>query len=54
MWQLTMAILIKHTQARYAAAKKRKAKSQILDEFCRPSGYQRKHAIHVLKHRVVG
>ena len=54
MRQLTMAILIKHTQARYAAAKKRKAKSQILDEFCRTTGYQRKHAIHVLKHKVVG
>ena len=49
MRPLTMAILIKHTQARYAAAKKRLAKSQILDEFCRATGYQRKHAIHVLK-----
>ena len=54
MRQLTMAILIKHQQARYAAAKRRKDKSQILDEFCNATGYQRKHAIHVLKHKVVG
>ena len=54
MRQLTMSILIKHTQARYAVAKNRKAKSQILDEFCRATSYQRKHAIHVLKHKVVG
>jgi hypothetical protein len=54
MRQLDMSILIKHQQARYAAAKKRKDKSRILDEFCNLTCYQRKHAINILKHRVVG
>lgn len=54
MRQLTMTLYIKHQQARYSHANKRNDKSQILNEFCRTTGYQRKHAITVLKHRVVG
>lgn len=53
MRQLDMSVYIKHQQARYSGAKKRKAKSEILNEFCRTTGYQRKHAITVLRHRVV-
>ena len=49
-----MTLYIKHQQARYAAAKRRKDKSRILDDFCKLTGYQRKHAITVLKHKVVG
>jgi len=54
MRQLDMSVYIKHQQARYSQANKRGDKSEILNEFCRTTGYQRKHAITVLKHRVVG
>lgn len=54
MRQFTMAIYIKHTQASYSNAKGRKAKSLILDDFCKFTGYERKYAITLLKHKVVG
>lgn len=54
MRQLSMTIYIKHQQARHWHTKKKKSKSAILDEFCNVTGYSRKHAISVLKHRVVG
>jgi hypothetical protein len=54
MRQFTMEIYIKHTQARYSNTKDRQKKSSILDIFCDSTGYTRKHAITVLKHKIVG
>ena len=53
MRQMTMEIYLKHLQTRYWRAN-RKGKAKILNEFCSTSGYHRKHAIRILKHKVVG
>lgn len=53
MGQLDMSVYLKHLQARYSRAN-RKAKAQILNEFCATSGMHRKHVIRLLKHKVVG
>jgi hypothetical protein len=53
MRRMSMEIYLKHFKARYSQAN-RKGKAQILNEFCATTSYHRKHAIRVLKHRIVG
>lgn len=51
MGQLSMDLYLKQLRDRYAKASK-KAKSQILEEFCQTSGFHRKHAIRLLNQQV--
>jgi len=47
-----MEIYLKHFKERYSQANS-KGKAQILNEFFSTTGYHRKHAIRVLKHRII-
>lgn len=53
MGQLDMSAYLKHLKARYFRAN-RKAKSQILNEFCATSGMHRKHVIRLLTRTPLG